>query len=96
MTDATATPTRAQRWLTTLDGHQLRQLRRQAGLSQANLAGRAGLSLTTIVRLEHAPQTSCRPRTLARLAAALGEPHTHLTPGPPAEEGASQEPRRPS
>ena len=80
MTDATATPTRAQRWLTTLDGHQLRQLRRQAGLSQANLAGRAGLSLTTIVRLEHSAHASCRPRTLGRLAAALGEPPAHLTP----------------
>jgi DNA-binding XRE family transcriptional regulator len=52
MTDHAAAPNRSQRWLTTLDGHRLRQLRRQAGLSQADLAARAGISLTAMARLD--------------------------------------------
>jgi len=35
-----------------LDGHLLRQLRHQRGLSQADLADQAGISLTTVARLE--------------------------------------------
>ena len=73
MADNTSLPSRSQRWVTTMNGHRLRHLRHHAGLSQADLGGRAGISLTTIVRLEHSPHASCRPRTLARLAAALGE-----------------------
>lgn len=69
-----------QRWLTTLDGNQLRQARRQRGLTQARLAGLAGISLTTIARLEQGhSRASCRTRTLARLAAALGEDPGRLT-----------------
>jgi anti-sigma regulatory factor (Ser/Thr protein kinase) len=34
-----------QRWIISLDGQRLRQLRRKQGLSQAELAGRAGVSL---------------------------------------------------
>jgi len=56
-----------------LDGQRLRQLRRQHGLSQQDLADQAGLSLTTVARLERQPRTPCRGRTLARLAAVLGE-----------------------
>jgi transcriptional regulator with XRE-family HTH domain len=56
-----------------LDGHRLRQLRRQHGLSQEKLADRAGISLTTMARLERQHRSPCRTRTLARLAAALGE-----------------------
>jgi DNA-binding XRE family transcriptional regulator len=42
----------ARRWFVVVDGRRLRQLRRQHGLSQAVLAGRAGISVTTIGRLD--------------------------------------------
>jgi len=58
-------------WTTLLDGARLQELRREHGLSQAELAGRAGISLTTVVRLERRGRASCRGRTLARLVAAL-------------------------
>jgi len=57
-----------------LDGRRLRQLRRRRGLSQASLADRADVSLTTIGRLERQRQAPCRGWTLGRLARALGEP----------------------
>jgi predicted transcriptional regulator len=56
-----------------LDGQQLRQLRRQRGLSPEELADRAGVSLTTVARLERQTCASCRGWTLGRLARALGE-----------------------
>ena len=56
-----------------LDGERLRQLRRQRGLSQKELAGQAGLSVATVARLERQASAPCRGRTLARLARALGE-----------------------
>lgn len=62
------------RWFTVMDGARLRQLRRQRGLSVAELATKAGIGLLTVVQLERQPQRSCRTRTLARLAAALGQP----------------------
>ena len=58
---------------TILDGQRLRQLRRERGMSQEKLADRAGMSLTTVARLEGQARASCRGRTLGRLAAALGE-----------------------
>jgi DNA-binding XRE family transcriptional regulator len=60
-------------WTTAVDGTRLRQARREHGLSQAELAGTAGISVTTLARLERQPTTRCRCRTLARLALALGE-----------------------
>jgi DNA-binding XRE family transcriptional regulator len=62
-----------------LDGHRLRHLRRQRGLSQEDLADQAGISLTTVARLERQPQASCRGWTLGRLARALGEPSAIIT-----------------
>lgn len=56
-----------------LDGQRLRQLRRQRGLSQEELAEQAGVSLTTVGRLERQACASCRGWTLGRLARALGE-----------------------
>ena len=67
------------RWTTVIDGHRLRQLRRQRGLSQEQLAWRTGMSVTTIARLERHASRSCRTRTLARLAAALGQPPAAFT-----------------
>ena len=72
------TPDRSARWTTMLNGTRLRQLRHEHSLSQESLAARAGLSLTTVARLERRPAGPCRVRTLARLAAALGEPPAAL------------------
>lgn len=69
-----------QRWTTALDGLKLRQLRRQHGLSQEKLADLADISLTTMVRLERHDRSPCRTYTLARLAAALGEPPRRSAP----------------
>ena len=91
MTDAsTLAPRPAQRWTTTLDGRRLRQLRRQHGLTQARLAGQAGISAATVARLENQPRASCRYRTLARLAAALHAEPAALTPPPPSLPGKRQ------
>ena len=87
MTDpkaVTACAQRSQRWVTVLDGTQLRQLRRQHGLSQHQLAAEAGISQSTIARLEPCSRATCRSRTLARLAAALQVQPAAMTPdGPP-------------
>jgi hypothetical protein len=49
----TPSPARsADRWFTVLDGARLRQLRRQHGLSAAELAGKAGVGLSTVIRLD--------------------------------------------
>ena len=80
----------ADRWFTALDGVRLRQLRHQHGLSAAELAGKAGVCLSTVTRLERQPGRSCRTRTLARLAAALGQPPTALTCGQPSSGHAAR------
>jgi transcriptional regulator with XRE-family HTH domain len=56
-----------------VDGQRVVELRRQRGLARAELALLAGLSLGTVARLEREHGTTCRTRTLARIAAALGE-----------------------
>ena len=68
----------AEWWLVAVDGHRLRQLRREHRLSQQVLAARAGISVGTIGLLERQARARCRGRTLARLAAALGAPPTDL------------------
>ena len=82
----------ADRWFTVLDGVRLRQLRRQHGLSAAELAGKAGVGLSTVTRLERQPgrSGSCRTRTLARLAAALGQSPTALTCSQPSSGHAAR------
>jgi DNA-binding XRE family transcriptional regulator len=69
----------AQRWTTALDGLKLRQLRHQHGLSQERLADLADISLTTLARLERHHRSPCRTYTLARIAAALGEPAASIS-----------------
>ena len=71
-----------QRWVTLLDGRQLRQLRRRRGLTQAELAAKAGLSSATVARLERGTCLTCRCRTVARLAAALDTPPITLISQP--------------
>ena len=63
----------AQRWTAVVDGRRLRELRRQRRLSQVELAKLAGISAYTVSKLERQTASCCRSRTLARLAAALGE-----------------------
>jgi DNA-binding XRE family transcriptional regulator len=55
-----------------IDGGRLRELRGALGLSQQELACRAGVSLTTAGRLEREPDPACRGWTVGRLAAVLG------------------------
>lgn len=64
---------RALRWVTSVDGQQIRHLRRQLGLTREELAVLAGISPDTLARLERQHPARCRTRTLARLATALGE-----------------------
>ena len=71
---------RARRWFVVADGQRLRQLRREQRLSQDALARQAGISVGTIGQLERQAHPSCRGRTLARLAAALGAQPTALMP----------------
>lgn len=76
---------RALRWLTAVDGQQIRHLRRQQGMARKELAGLAGISPDTLARLERERGVRCRTRTLARLAAALGQhPATMIAATPPA------------
>jgi DNA-binding XRE family transcriptional regulator len=75
-------PRSAHRWTTVLDGERLRKMRRQRGLSQEQLADLAGISLSTMARLESQDRSSCRSWTLGRLAAALDETPASMTPGP--------------
>ena len=70
---------RADRWIAIIDGHRLRELRRQQALSQVELAKLAGVSTHTVSKLERQPASCCRTRTLARLAAALGESPAAIT-----------------
>jgi transcriptional regulator with XRE-family HTH domain len=68
-------------WITAVDGRRLRQFRRQHGVSRARLAYRAGVSPATVARLERLPDPRCRTRTLARIAAALGQPPAAIAVG---------------
>lgn len=60
-------------WSTVTDGRRVRETRQQRGLPQEGLADLAGVSLTTMARLERQEHASCRKWTLGRLAAALDE-----------------------
>ena len=63
-----------------VDTEKLRTLRRQAALSQQELAERAGTTQETISRLERGHHAA-RGRTLRRLAAALGVEPKELMKG---------------
>jgi transcriptional regulator with XRE-family HTH domain len=64
-----------------VDGGRLRALRQARGLSRDVLASRAGISASTVARLEQQRRTSCRGRTLTRLSAALDADPSAITPG---------------
>jgi DNA-binding Xre family transcriptional regulator len=82
----------ARRWMVIIDGQRWRQLRRQRGLSQEMLADRAGVSTATVGRLERCDHPSCRGRTLARLAAVLGEQPAAIIPTDHHAQGSSSNP----
>jgi DNA-binding XRE family transcriptional regulator len=63
-------------WNTVIDGRRLREVRQQRELSQAGLADLAGVSLTTVARLERQEKAPCRKWMLGRLAVALDEEPT--------------------
>ncbi len=78
-----------------IDGRQLRQWRRQRGLSQEKLAHQAGISVTTVARLERQPRASCRGYTLGRLAAALSEQTATIADHGPDHRAAGRIPSSP-
>ena len=79
----TGTDTR-RRWTVPVDGRRLRQARHRLGLSQRALAA---ISVATIGRLERQERATCRGRTLARLADALGRQAADLVCIDPSELG---------
>lgn len=80
---------RALRWVTPVDGQQIRHLRRQRGLAREELARLAGISLHTLARRERERGARCRTRTLARLAAVLGEHPTKMIAATPLSQRSS-------
>lgn len=68
--------------------HNVRQLRRNAGLSVADMAARVGISKAMLSKIENA-QTSCSLGTLALLARGLDVPVTSLFRGADVERPAS-------
>jgi transcriptional regulator with XRE-family HTH domain len=69
-------------------GHRLREERRRLGLTLQDVAGRSGMSLGMISKIENA-QTSPSLRTLARLSHALEVPVTTFFRGFEEERDAS-------
>lgn len=53
-------------------GDRLRALRKVRGITQQQLAGAAGLSISALARLEHGEDPNPRLATLQALAKALG------------------------
>jgi transcriptional regulator with XRE-family HTH domain len=56
----------------TLDAGVLKRLRARSGLTQQELANRAGLSIALVVGLEQGKRNNPRLDTLRKLAAGLG------------------------
>lgn len=67
--------------------HRLRQLRREAALTQEDLAREAGVSIGTVIRLERGSREPF-PSTVRKLAAALGVRPQALTKCGPVEREA--------
>jgi serine/threonine-protein kinase RsbW len=92
MDSASLAAGRSQWWIVTLDGERIRQARRRARLSQAQLALAAGVGLATVGSLERQARPRCHFTTRARVAAALGahpQAITAVTAHPPEPAGAN-------
>ena len=59
-------------------GREIRRLRKARGLSQEELAHRAGMSMKTVSRTENGGDHEHRGSTYRRLAEALNVPPEHL------------------
>lgn len=71
-------------WLVDAFGAGLRRVREEVGLTQEELASRAGLSRTSVVNIEHGRQ-GVSLATLYDLARALDAAPASLLPSPPRE-----------
>jgi len=79
-----ADPVRQPKQMIAVDGRMLLGLRQAQGISRERLAWDAGVSVTTLVRLESQPRPQCLGRTLTRLADVLGEnPRALVSVAPP-------------
>jgi anti-sigma regulatory factor (Ser/Thr protein kinase)/DNA-binding XRE family transcriptional regulator len=77
-----------QHWTVPIDGERLRRARKRAGLSQEAVADAAGVSVTTVGRLERRDRLRCHFVTRWRIAAAVGAHPKAITAVPDA--GAAQ------
>ena len=59
---------------------RLKRLRQAAGISQQELASRAGLSVSLVAKLEHGKEANPRLSTLYDLADILGAKLSELVP----------------
>lgn len=72
-----------------MNGRRLRELREQAVLSQSDLAERAHVNERTIRALENGYYPTAQPRTIRKLAEALGVEARDLV-APPARDGGTE------
>ncbi len=61
-----------------VDGLRLKELREERSLSQRELGERSGVAFTTIHALEVGKRSAAWPRTIRKLAEALGVPPSEL------------------
>ena len=73
-------------------GRNLVRLRKQAGLTQEELAELAGVSVDLIKRLEQGNRVSARLDSLYRLTSALDAPLSELLAAPPPGDGTAVDP----
>jgi DNA-binding XRE family transcriptional regulator len=69
-------------------GERIREVRKRRGLSQRELAGLSGVSVSLIRKLEQSERQDARLETLRKIAAALRVPTTMLLPGQEQPEAA--------
>jgi transcriptional regulator with XRE-family HTH domain len=63
-----------------IDGNKLKQAREAAGLTQQQLAEKAGIQVGTLSRLENGRQDNPHGSTIGAIAAALGVTRQDLMP----------------
>lgn len=80
-------------WITTLDGTRLREARIERGLSRDQLAAEAGVSPSTMARLEGQRAASCHRATLYRIAATLADDPGLVISALATTDGATEAPR---